>query len=85
MKTYYETLLGGYYTMKSTAAIEKLMSIKHDLETGEKFEGRQRVLRAIDKKIAFLLKYNPSDNLPRLFVKETISWLGKDQKQRKLF
>lgn len=62
--------------MDKEEAIEKLEQIKEDVEQGEKFSGKSKFLRKINEKKSFLMKYSCLDNLPDLFVKESLNELS---------
>lgn len=56
--------------MKKEQAIEQIMAFRQDLAEGEKFAGRAKLLKDLDKMVRFLTVYKADDNVPTLMVKE---------------
>ena len=57
--------------MTQGQAIKTLMDFKNELNLMEKFAGRAKLIKDIEKKLGFLIRYKAADNIPELFVKET--------------
>jgi len=63
--------------MTKTEAIEKLEIIRMELIQGDKFKGRAVLLRKINQRKSFLLRFKCNGNLPALMVKETENELNR--------
>ena len=56
--------------MDKETAIGKLMVFKSELSLLESFKGKAALIKDIDQKVKFLIKFKSTDNIPDLFVKD---------------